>query len=54
MSEPDSDSDYQDVVDTANDENQIDTDGVSAGPRTNSNGIRVRGQDKSWREMQLS
>ena len=32
MSEPDSDSDYQDVVDTTNDEQQVDTDSVSVGP----------------------
>ena len=51
MSEPDSDSDYQDVVDTTNDEQQVDTDSVSVGPRTNSNGIIVRRQDKSWREL---
>ena len=48
MSELDSDSDYQDVVDTTDDDDKIDTDSV--GPRTNSNGIRVRGRDKSLRE----
>ena len=40
MSEPDSDSDYQDLVNTE-DADQIDTDSV--GPRTNPNGIKVRG-----------
>ena len=51
MSDHDSDDDYQDLVPP--EENDDATENVNTGPKVNAKGIKVRGVEKTWKELKV-